>query len=143
MSGRNKYRPHLLVLPEDDANREIADGFLLHPKLDQCSIQVLPPADGWLKVLKEFADDHVSDMRRYANRNLLLVIDFDGDTKRLQFVKAKIPKDLKDRVFVLGVLSEPERLKNLLGKHFEAIGNDLAQDCSENEYSAWGCQLLV
>lgn len=29
----NKYRPHVLVLPEDDANRQIANGFLLAPAL--------------------------------------------------------------------------------------------------------------
>lgn len=25
----NKYKPHVLVLPEDDANRQLANGFLL------------------------------------------------------------------------------------------------------------------
>jgi hypothetical protein len=25
----NKYHPHVLVLPEDDANRQLANGFLL------------------------------------------------------------------------------------------------------------------
>jgi hypothetical protein len=27
----NRYKPHIYVVPEDDANRQIANGFLLHP----------------------------------------------------------------------------------------------------------------
>jgi hypothetical protein len=27
----NKYKPHVVVLPEDDANRQLANGFLTHP----------------------------------------------------------------------------------------------------------------
>lgn len=27
----NKYKPHVFVIPEDDADRQIADGFVLHP----------------------------------------------------------------------------------------------------------------
>lgn len=44
----NRFKPHLLVLPEDDANRQIAVGFLLEPALRLRSIQILPPARGWL-----------------------------------------------------------------------------------------------
>jgi len=32
----NKYEPHLLVLPEDDANRKIANGFILHCHNRRC-----------------------------------------------------------------------------------------------------------
>jgi hypothetical protein len=35
----NKYKPHILVLPEDDANRQIANGFILEPTLNQSAIQ--------------------------------------------------------------------------------------------------------
>jgi len=27
----NQYQPHILVLPEDDANRQIANGFIQAP----------------------------------------------------------------------------------------------------------------
>ena len=30
----NVYKPHVLVLPEDDADRQIANGFLLDPSLN-------------------------------------------------------------------------------------------------------------
>lgn len=43
----NAYKPHLLVLPEDDANREMANGFLLDSRVLMCNMSVLPPAGGW------------------------------------------------------------------------------------------------
>ncbi len=56
----NKYKRHILVLPEDDANRQIANGFLLDPNLDVRAIQILPPSGGWKKVLNSFMDNHLS-----------------------------------------------------------------------------------
>lgn len=50
----NKYKPHVLVLPEDDANRQIANGFLLNSNLNRNAIQILPIAGGWLKVVDTF-----------------------------------------------------------------------------------------
>ena len=40
----NKYAEHVLVLPEDRANNEIANGFLQTPSLALRKIQVLPAA---------------------------------------------------------------------------------------------------
>jgi hypothetical protein len=57
----NKYTPHILVLPEDDANRQLANGFLLHPSLST-QIQVLEEVGGWSKVLDCFEKDHVKKM---------------------------------------------------------------------------------
>jgi hypothetical protein len=42
----NKHRAHILVLPEDDANRQIANGFVLDPNLNDRAIQILPPSGG-------------------------------------------------------------------------------------------------
>jgi hypothetical protein len=41
--GLNKYKPHLLVLPEDDPNRQIANGFVHNPAVDlnERAIQIL------------------------------------------------------------------------------------------------------
>ena len=49
------------------------------------------------------------------------------------FEDGKIPEDVKSRVFILGVLSEPEKLRKATGKKFEAIGIALAKDCAENK----------
>ena len=53
MSG-NKYRPHICVLPEDDANRQIANGFLTNFNVAMKSINILPIANGWRRVLEDF-----------------------------------------------------------------------------------------
>lgn len=78
-------------------------------------------------------------MRKYPERRIILIIDFDNNLERLNHIKYQIPDDLKDRVFVLGVLSEPEELKASLNyKGLEEIGLSLSQDCSENTQRVWG-----
>ncbi len=141
----NKYQPHILVLPEDRANSEIAIGFLLNSKLDERSIQVLPFAHGWKTVVDKFTDDFAPTMRQYPARMIVLLIDFDEDETRFGYVEKRIPEDLKNRVFVLGVLSEPEKLKSSLRKNFEEIGEVLSSNCSDSSDSTdvlWQHDLL-
>ena len=138
----NKHRPHILVLPEDDANRQIANGFLLDLNLNSRTIQVLPEARGWEDVVNKFTIDYASTMRQYPHRMMALLIDFDDHEDRLSHVKGQIPNDLEDRVFVLGVLSEPEKLRRDINKNFEKIGEALAKDCSDRTNELWGHDLL-
>ncbi len=139
----NKYQHHLLVLPEDDANRQIANGFILNSNINEPVIQVLPIADGWGKVVDKFKENHISEMRKFSKRMIVLLIDFDESYEdRFSYVKKQIPDDLENRVFVLGVLSEPEKLRSNLGNNFECIGETLAKDCSNNTNELWGHHLL-
>ncbi|MEA5565944.1 hypothetical protein [Anabaena sp. UHCC 0399] len=139
----NKYQPHIFVLPEDDANRQIANGFILDPNLNNRAIQVLPPARGWQKVLEQFTVVHVPEMRKFSKRMIILLIDFDEQPQtRLSYIQNQIPEDLIDRVFVIGVLSEPENLRRDMRKDFEGIGEALALDCSENKNHLWEHNLL-
>lgn len=138
----NKYLPHILVLPEDEADSDIANGFLLHPQLDERAIQVLPYVGGWKVVVEKFTTNFIPTMRQYPSRWFVLLIDFDGEEGRLNHIKQQIPDDVKDRVFVLGVLSNPEELRSSLGKNFEAIGESLSADCSDNTDGLWGHDLL-
>lgn len=139
----NKYRPHVLVLPEDDANGRLANGFVLG--LDQSlltRIQVLPPVGGWREVLDHLISDQLNGMNLFADRFLVLLIDFDGDyNNRLPYAKARIPLHLADRVFILGALTEPEALKGVLGP-YETIGSKMASDCREGTDATWGHNLL-
>jgi len=50
----NKYLPHVLVLPEDDANRQLANGFQLDVFLATRRMQILEEAGGWQEVLNRF-----------------------------------------------------------------------------------------
>src|SRR5947209_19235298 len=101
----NKGKPHIFVLPEDDANRQLANGFRLgvdSTRLRQ--MQVLMVAGGWKNVLSHFKSDHIVEMERYSNRFMVLLIDFDENENRLETARAFIPEHLVDRVFVLGTL---------------------------------------
>ncbi len=137
----NKYQPHVFVLPEDDANRQMANGFLLNPSLATHRIRVIPEAGGWRKVLDEFETVHIAEMGHNRYRSMVLLIDFDGDENRLRDAKAVIPPDLVDRVFILGAWSKPEALKADLGR-YEKIGSDMAKDCRDGTERTWGHRLL-
>lgn len=139
----NKDRPHVFVLPEDDENRQLANGFylLLDQNIER-RLRVLPVAGGWLKVLDNFVDDHAPGMKRYPRRYFVLLIDFDGKPERLEMAKSKIPAHLTDRVFVLGALREPKDLRHALNHSCEEIGQKLAKDCREKSEATWGHPLL-
>jgi hypothetical protein len=124
----NKHQPHVFILPEDDANRQIANGFVLGVANDT-QVRILSEVGGWLHVCDNFADEHAGEMRRYPGRFMVLLIDFDNDPRRLQKAQQKIAKDLQDRVFVIGVRPEPEALRGAGCGSYETIGRKLAEDC--------------
>jgi len=135
----NKNRPHVLILPEDRANRRIINGF--HLALDfkvQRQFQPLPEANGWENVLQQFRSVHVAEMDRCPDRFMVLVIDFDGKD-RLESAKAEIRAQLQNRVFILGVWTEPEQLN--LGP-LEQVGMQMAKDCREGTDEIWNHELL-
>ena len=137
----NKMVPHVLVLPEDDANRQLANGFQLDPSLDPRRMQILEEAGGWLEVVDRFKVVHVPEMERNTNRFMVLLLDFDRRENRFKEVMAEIPAHLNERVFVLGAWSEPEELRRALGS-YEAIGAALAKDCRDNTHDTWAHDLL-
>ncbi|SLM29874.1 conserved hypothetical protein [Desulfamplus magnetovallimortis] len=140
----NKYKKHLLILPEDDANRQVANGFLLCSDLNDRNIQVLPPSGGWIKALSQFKSNHINDMRKYDQRRMLILIDFDGDENRFEEAQKDIPNDVSDRVFILGSFSETEELKKKIPglNSYETIGKALAKDCVNETNNIWGHDLL-
>jgi hypothetical protein len=138
----NKHRSHILVIPEDDANRQIANGFLRDPHLLNRQIQILEEAGGWNQVLEQFRSNHVVGMDRYPSRLMVLVIDLDGHVERLQNAKAKIPAHLTERVFILSALRTPEDLRRANLGSYENIGLALAKDCREETSAIWGHELL-
>ncbi|WP_103669595.1 hypothetical protein [Pseudanabaena sp. BC1403] len=146
----NKFVEHILVLPEDDANRQIINGFILNSNVNETAIQVLPIANGWKKVVDKFKNDHVSEMGKFPKRMIVLVIDFDDYKEpdglsyenRLIYIKSQVPEELQERVFILGSRTAPEKLKNDMKKSFEDIGEALAKDCVENMNETWEHHLL-
>lgn len=139
----NKHLPHVFVLPEDDANRQIAKGFQLEVDwAKQRQMQVLEEAGGWVAVVERFLADHVAGMESNAGRFMVLLIDLDRQQTRQEDVRSKIPGHVANRVFVLGTLSEPEDLKSAGLGTYEAIGSALARDCRDETDTIWGHDLL-
>jgi hypothetical protein len=138
----NRYQPHIIVLPEDRANEEIANGFIQGENVNERAIQVERPAGGWGKVVEKFTEVHVSEMRQFTKSMIVLLIDFDEREDRFSHVNSQIPDDLRERVFILGVQSNPESLRRDIKKNFESIGETLAKDCSDNTNELWGHDLL-
>jgi hypothetical protein len=140
----NKYQPHVMVLPEDDANRQIANGFVLEVNPDRMRrIQVLPEAGGWNEVLSKFESEHVAEMGECQERLMVLVLDLDGNLERLTTARNRIPQQLRDRVFVIGARTKPEELRQSLGISFELIGQAIANDCRDDQSATWGHALLL
>ncbi len=138
------YQPHLIVLPEDRANERIANGFIDNLNVNERAIQVDRPAGGWLKVVKKFTEVYVDEMRQFTRSMIVLLIDFDLKENRFIFVQDSIPDDLRERVFILGVRDEPEKLSKAIKfkKSLEEIGETLAEDCANNTNKLWGHDLL-
>lgn len=139
----NKYQPHLLVIPEDDANRQIMTGFRNHPGVDSRRIHIEPVAGGWREALDVFSSEHTAAMKNLPRRHVLLLIDFDGQTEsRRTYAEDNIPHDLRGKVFVIGSATEPERLRSTTGKSYETIGRELADACLSDSETLWDSALL-
>ena len=134
----NKNKPHLYVIPEDDRDRQLADGFVLHDRVDTRRVQVMPPAGGWSYVLKTFQREYVKMLRGNPQAHVVMIIDFDGDfeNRRKEFDQA-VPDEIKARVFVVGPKHTPELLKSKLNRDYEQIGTALADDCDAGETALW------
>jgi hypothetical protein len=135
----NRYADHLYIIPEDDCDRQLADGFVLHDQVNSPRIQVMPPAGGWGDVIKKFQTEYVKHLRQYPHGRVVMLIDFDGEySNRRAHFDNEIPADLKNRVFVVGARLTPEELKQALGKSFEEIGKSLADACFKGVDGDWG-----
>jgi hypothetical protein len=136
----NKYRPHLFVLPEDDANRQLANGFDL--ALASRQFYILPVAGGWARVRDSFVSEHINSMRRTPDRYMVLLVDFDEHLERADDIKLSIPKDLSERVFIIGCKSKPEELRQVGLGSYEEIGALLQNDCRDGDDVTWSHDLL-
>ena len=137
----NRFADHVFILPEDDANRQLANGFLLNVHVTT-QIHILKEVGGWARVRDCFASDHLGGMRRFGRRFMVLLVDFDNDINRREAIKATIPEDLVDRVFVLGAWGEPEELRRAGLGTFEEVGKALAEDCRSGSQGIWEHHLL-
>lgn len=140
----NNYEYHLLIIPEDNANRELANGFLRHPNINLGRVRVLGNAGGWKKAIDSL-DEMCQSMAKYQKRHVLILIDFDKDSdERKKAFSEKVDDSFQDRCFLLGCLDEPEILKKELNEsYYENIGKKLAESCYDNKIDGiWHCDQL-
>jgi hypothetical protein len=135
----NRYVEHVYVVPEDDANRQIAVGFVGYPGVKDVRLQVMPVAGGWQNVLTTFKDEYIRRLRSYPLAHIVMLVDFDGhvDERRALF-ENEIPDDIRERVFLIGSKYNPETLKRNLNRRWEDIGESLASDCDVGTVEYWG-----
>lgn len=139
----NKYNPHLVILPEDDANRQLVNGFLKDPALNLRRADVLPEEGGWFKVREAFQARFVAYLQRYPLGHLVLLIDFDDQVEdRTTRFREIIPDSVSNRVYLLGSRSEPEPLRKACGFSLEKIGERLAHECATGRIDLWKHALL-
>jgi len=142
--SKDKYQRQVWVLPEDDANRQIAQGFTLEASVKARSIHVLPVARGWPAIRDGFIRQYNSDLLKYSLCSMVVLVDFDDQgTRRLEEILSGVDATLKDRVFVLGAQDEPERLRTALRMTYEQIGKALAKECSDGTRATWEHALLA
>lgn len=136
----NRYRPHVLVLPEDEMTRSLAVGFN-----DQATgqMQVLNPAGGWPHVLQVFQDKYVAYLTLYADAHIVLLIDFDDVyVNRFAQFQGAIPAAVSARVYVLGAITEAEVLLKATKCKAGVLGSSLAEECRSGVFAIWGCPQL-
>lgn len=68
-----------MVIPEDEANRQIMTGFLNHLEVDSRRIHVDPVAGGWQEVIEAFVNQPINAMKNLPHRHILMIVDFDGN----------------------------------------------------------------
>ena len=133
----NRYQPHVLVLPEDDANRQLANGFLLDQSFrlarSRCSRKRVDGERCWTASSQITSSEWIA----YPDRFMVLLIDFDGQEERLTEAKNVYSRPPDDRVFILGVRTEPEELRRASLGSYETIGLALAKDCREETETTW------
>lgn len=139
----NRYKEHVFVLPEDDANRQLANGFLLEmPDRSRSQMRILPVAGGWKSVLDEFLSKHINYVERYPLCAMVLAIDFDGQDDRFFKARSQISQKFADRVFIFGVWTRPEDLKQAGLGSYEQIGRAMCRDCRYESQGIWKHDLL-
>jgi len=134
----NPYRPHLLIVPEDDALHLIATGFRL--RVPFARIRVADIAGDRDALYEQFVNKELTDLKKFPSRVLVLLTDFDNGGGRHDDIRSATPKDLRERVFVLGPKKEAEDLRQeMLAAHlitpnkFETIGEVMAAGCTDQE----------
>lgn len=128
-----------MIVPEDQKNNDLINGFINGSRFDVRQIQVMPIAGGWSK-----AADSVEtlNLAERANRHVLLVIDFDDNLeKRRKEIDKRLTKFLDEaqrkRVYLLDTRNIPEDFRSALHMSAEQVGAKLSLECEDPQSHFW------
>lgn len=136
----NKFKEQLIVIPEDDANRDLANGFVraMSPQKHR-NIWIESSAGGWLKAVEACKELDLASRTKWV---VVLLIDFDGKfPARLAEIKADIDSQLHSRVFVLGSADEAETINS--GRKLETTGRELGEACASAASTSPGSRWMM
>jgi chromosomal replication initiation ATPase DnaA len=86
---------------------------------------------------EKLRNDYFPVLERNHLSQVLILIDCDHEPERIVNALDGVPQHLKDRVFMLGALGEPETLKAAMKTTFEGLGVQIANECFEEEPNVW------
>ncbi len=125
----NRHKWHIVVVPEDDATRQLGNGLSNAFPAIATRIKFLREAGGWTDAVATIKD---LELDKYPNRRVLLIIDLDQDDTRLKFIRSQ-PEISKfnNRIFILGSFIASEQLKPVVkSRNLENVGQILGENCS-------------
>lgn len=136
----DKYKNHIIIIIEDDKNRQIVNGFTQNLNIVNSRQIETYVAGGWPNVKKMFIEVYEKRMTTTPYMYLVLVADFDNKEDRYDAIFRVVPDALKDRVMLVGARGEPEDIT--WSSKLETLGRELAEACFRNEEGRWGSEHL-
>ena len=100
-------------------------------------MQVMPVAGGWEKVVNQILEIYVPKVRSNPNTHVVGIIDCDNHPDRIAVQLSQVPDDVRERVFLLGTLDDPQAFKRSVKLTFERIGIQLVDECFHKSLKLW------
>lgn len=136
----NRQQEHVIFFGEDEATRDLAQGFVESAKINELRCDVWHTfGTGWQSTVEAI---ELVNMVRYPLTRLVLVIDLDRKgVHHIDKIKREIAESpFKDRVYVIGGAKDVQALQrafvaaNSIGKMSEQdTGRKIADECFKDE----------
>ena len=136
------YGCEVVVYPEDAATKDLAVA-LTESKCGSVfkqnkTITVKRPCGGKDNAVETALKN--CDLKRFPNRRIIILIDFDKCNTTLAKIKQKIPPEYVGKFFILGWTGEIEDLKSEVGcagTGFNRLAERLVDDCFPQCHGVW------
>jgi phosphoribosylformimino-5-aminoimidazole carboxamide ribonucleotide (ProFAR) isomerase len=139
----NKYKPHIILVPEDKATHRIATSFTTEMIATDPRWHVIEYQDGWPNVFA-YLKQQVPTQQAKSHRIVIAIIDFDGQAEqRRADLFGQIPESLHERVFLFGCRDEAEDLRRVHSKSLSEIGILMNKACLQGDFTHWENEQLA